>query len=223
MLEFTEGPEEYDAFWDRRRSEILDRGRYVANHEAGAMTQGFRLGTRRSAGAARAMIYAKGGYVVHMLRMMMRADGQPNPDEAFQAMMHDFTSSWAGRSPSTDDFQAVAERHMSPAMDLAGDGTLDYFFEQWIRGTDIPTLSSTLEVTDLGDGRYRISGNVSQEDVSEGFRTLVPIYLDFGDNVVKFGAVALSGPTSQALNGQFPLPRSPRRVLVNAMHDVLAR
>ena len=53
------------------------------------MTQGFRLEPRRSPGAARAMIYSKGAYVVHMLRMTMRADGQPNPDEAFQAMMHD--------------------------------------------------------------------------------------------------------------------------------------
>ena len=222
-LQFAEGFEQYDKFWERRRSEILDRGRFVANHEAGAMTQGFRLGTRRSRGAASAMIYAKGAYVVHMLRMMMRPPGQPNPDEAFQAMMRDFASSWAGKSPSTDDFQAVAERHMSSAMDLAGDGTLDYFFEQWVHGTDIPTLISTIEVTDLGDGRYRISGNVSQEDVPEGFRTLVPVYLDFGDDVVKFGTVALTGPTSLAVNGELPLPRSPRRVLVNAMHDVLAR
>ncbi len=37
------------------------------------------------------------------------------------------------------------------------------------------------------------------------------------------GDVALTGPTSQAVNGELLLPRSPRRVLVNAMHDVLAR
>lgn len=222
-LQFVEGVKQYDAFWERRRKEILDRGRFLANHEAGAMTQGFRLRTRRSPGAARAMIYSKGGYVVHMLRMMMRADGEPNPDAPFQAMMRDFASTWAGKSPSTDDFQEIAERHMSSDMDLAGDGTLDYFFEQWVHGTDIPTLRSTIEVTDLGDGRYRISGDVSQDDVPEGFRTLVPLYFDFGDTMMKLGSVALTGPTSRTINGEVPLARSPRGVVVNAMHDVLAR
>ncbi len=222
-LEFTEGSKRGDDFWENRRNEILDRRGAVANHAAGAMTQGFRLGTRRSPGAATAMIYAKGGYVLHMLRMMMRPIGQSNPDEGFINMMHEFVASWAGKNPSTDDFQAIAQRHMSSGMDLVGDGTLDYFFDQWVRGTDIPRLRSTLEVTDVGDGQYRVSGEVSQEEVPAGFRTLVPVYLDFGENQGVLGRISLSGPMSQAIDIRVALPQRPRRVTINAMHDVLTR
>ena len=222
-LQATAGLEKFNDFWENRRFEILDRQGAVANHRAGAMTRGVRLSTRRSPGAATAMIYAKGGYVLHMLRMMMRTIGSSDPDERFRNMMHEFVQRWAGKNPSTDDFQEVAERHMSPNMDLAGDGTLDYFFDQWVRGTDIPTLKSDFKITDVGDGNYRLSGEVSQEDVPAGFRTLVPVYLDFGDGPVALGTVALSGATSQTIDGQVALPRRPRRVVLNAMHDVLAR
>ena len=150
-LEFVEGMSRANDYWERQREEIFDRRASVTNHKAGAMTQGYRLQTRRSPGAARAMIYAKGGYIVHMLRMMMRADGTSDPDAAFKAMMQEFATEWAGRAPSTDDFRVIAERHQTAEMDLSGDGTLNYFFDQWVYGTDIPRFESTLEVDDIGD------------------------------------------------------------------------
>lgn len=225
MLEFTTNRRTADRFWELRRGEILDRGRGpVANADAGAITQGFRLGTSRSPAAARAMIYSKGAYVMHMLRMMMREDRVPDPDRAFKAMMRDFVSSWSGRNPSTEDFRAVAERHMTKAMNLGGNGRLDYFFDQWVHGTAIPTLTSALEATDLGGGKYRIAGTITQTGVPAGFRTLVPIYLDLGnDRIERLGTVPISGPIVQKVSVEIGLPQRPRRVLVNAMHDVLSR
>jgi hypothetical protein len=224
MLEVTSGRQTADAFWELRRSEVLNRTTGVPNAEAGAITQGFRLGTSRSPGAARAMLYAKGAYVIHMLRMMMREDRVPDPDRAFKTMMRDFVSSWAGKNPSTDDFQAVAQRHMTNGLNLAGDGRLDYFFDQWVHGTDIPTLTSTLEATEVGNRKYRISGTITQAGVPAGFRTLVPIYLDLGnDRVERLGTVRVSGAVSQKVTAEVELPQRPRRVLINAMHDVLSR
>jgi len=218
-LEAVEGAKGYDDFWEARREDIFTHTSPVANDQAGPITQGFRLGTRRSPGAPSAMIYSKGAYVAHMLRMLMRADGQPNPDAAFQAMMQDFVRSWAGRSPSTDDFQQVVERHMN-----VPPGGLDFFFDQWVRGMDVPRLRSTIEVTDLGGGRYRVSGAVSQEEVPDTFRTIVPIYLDFGDDLlVRLGRVNLIGTASQQVTQELELQRAPRRVVINARHDVLAR
>jgi aminopeptidase N len=83
------------------------------------------------------MVYAKGAYVVHMLRMMMRGQGGEG-DSRFIGMMKDFTSSFSGKNPSTRDFQTVVERHMVPAMNAAGDGKMDWFFQQWVDGTEIP-------------------------------------------------------------------------------------
>jgi aminopeptidase N len=170
------------------------------------------------------MIYAKGAYVLHMLRMALREDGVPDPDRAFRALMADFVKTWSGKNPSTDDFQAVAEHHMTKDLDLAGNGKLDYFFNQWVHGTDIPTLTSALDVADLGGGKYRISGTITQAGVPPEFRTSVPIYLDFGnDRFVRLGVGTITGSTTSRMSADVALPQKPRRAIVNAMHDVLSR
>jgi hypothetical protein len=224
MLEVNSGRKKADAFWAERRSEVLGRTTGVGNAEAGAMTQGFRLGTPRSPGAARAMLYSKGAFVVHMLRMVMREENAADPDRRFKAMMADFVKTWSGRNPSTDDFKAIAEKHITRDMNLTGDGKLDYFFDQWVHGTDIPTLASSIQASDLGNGKYQIAGSITQSGVPADFRTRVPIYIDFGDDRLGFlGSLALTGSTTQKLSVTANLPQKPRRVIINAHHDVLAR
>jgi hypothetical protein len=224
-LEMTGGGRKgANAFWELRRIEVLGRTTGVANADAGPITQGFRLTTRRSPDAARAIIYSKGAYIVHMLRMMMREDGTSDPDRGFRTMMMDFVKTWSGKNASTDDFKAVAERHVAKNTNLSGDGRLDYFFNQWVYGTDIPMLTSALEATDLGGGKYRIAGTITQGAVPPEFRTSVPIYLDLGnDRITKLGSVVITGSTTAKMSVEVNLPQRPRRVLVNAMHDVLSR
>jgi aminopeptidase N len=224
LLEVNSGRKKADSFWEQQRSEVFGRTTGVANHEAGAITQGTRLRTPRSPQAAQANMYSKGSFVVHMLRMMMYEEGRPDPDAPFKAMMTDFVKTWSGRNPSTDDFKAVAEKHITRDMNLAGDGKLDYFFNQWVYGTDIPTLGAKLEATDAGGGKYRISGTITQANVPAEFRTRVPIYLDFGgDRMPRLGSIAITGATTVKINVEVSLPQKPRRVLINGFHDVLSR
>jgi hypothetical protein len=223
VLHFTENIDKYVAFWQQRSKDILRNRGPITNLEAGAITQGHRLSTRRSPGAGHAIIYGKGGYVIHMLRMMMRDETKQNPDEAFIAMMKDFTSAYAGGNPSTDDFRKLVERHMTPPMDAAGDGTMNWFFDQWVHGTDVPTLTSELAAADVGNGQFRITGTISQKDVPEGFRTVIPIYLDFGRAQVRVGSARVTGTSSIDIDATIPLPQAPRRVTINAMRDVLSR
>jgi hypothetical protein len=69
-----------------------------------------------------------------------------------------------------------------------------------------------------------LTGDLSQEGVSAGFRSLVPIYADFGnDAIVSIGSVRLVGTTTQQIDVALPLPRVPKRIVINAFHDVLAR
>ena len=224
-LEFADSRRSYDRFWALRRGEILERRGGLATYDAGAITQGFRLATEKSPGAPRTMLYGKGAYILHMLRMQMREEGRnADPDRAFKAMMHDFVTTWAGKNPSTDDFQRVAERHLLPVMDLTHDKRLDYFFDQWVHGTDIPELASSLQVTEAGKGRYRISGSITQSGVPAEFLTLVPVYLDFGEErLQRLGMVTLKGPATQKLSVEVELPQRPRRVILNARNDVLSR
>ncbi len=218
------GQKNANTFWESRRAEVLGKTTGIPNADAGAITQGFRLATRRSPGAAQAMIYAKGAYILHMLRMVMRDPTVRDSDGAFRTMMMDFVSTWSGKNPSTDDFQAVVERHVTKDLDLAENGKLDYFFNQWVRGTEIPALTSALDLADLGGGKYRISGTITQAGVSPEFRTSVPIYLDFGnDRIVRLGVGTITGSTTSKLSVDIGLPQRLRRALINAMHDVLSR
>jgi len=208
----------------RKRIFETPRGGHLSSADVGPITLGFRLSDRRDPGAYQALVYSKGGYVLHMLRMLMWDTKDKNSDTRFIAMMKDFTSTWAGRNPSTDDFKAVAERHIVPAMDLKNDGKLDWFFDQWVHGTEIPRFANKLEIKDEGGGKYRITGEVSQSDVSPGFITLLPLYVEFdkGD-LVRLGTLQMNGPTAVAANFEIRLPKRPKRLVVNAYRDVLSR
>lgn len=224
MLEVNSGRKKADSYWEQKRGEVFGRTTGVANHEAGAITQGVRLRTHRSPQAGQAIMYSKGAYVVHMLRMMMYEEGRPDPDAPFKAMMSDFVKTWSGRNPSTDDFKAIVEKHITRDMNLAADNKLDYFFNQWVYGTEIPTLGSKLEVSDAGGGKYRISGTITQAGVAADFRTRIPIYLDFGnDRLRRLGSIAVTGSTIAKVSEEVNLPQKPRRVFINGFHDVLSR
>ena len=109
-------------------------------------------------------------------------------------------------------------------LDLTADGRLDYFFNQWVYGTDVPVLTSAIDVIDLGGGKYRIAGTITQTAVPPEFHTRVPIYLDFGnDKVGRLGTIAVTGSATAKLSVEVNLPQRPKRALINAMHDVLSR
>ncbi len=225
-LQHAQGWGKYGEFWERTRQFLLEktRGNAIPNYEAGPITQGLRLSTQRSPFAYPAIVYGKGAFVLHMLRMLMWDGGSPAPDARFIAMMQDFARSFAGRQATTADFQAVVERHMVPAMNATGDGTMNWFFQQWVYGTEIPRYTQDLKLEKIGDDRWRVAGTVTQAGVSEGFRSLVPLYFDFGKgDLARFGMVAMVGSGSKAVDATLTVPRRPRRVVLNARHEVLAR
>ncbi len=225
VLQAVEGGRKFNPFWERRRTEIEQkpRGSLLSNDAAGPITMGWRLATRKSPEAAQALVYAKGAYILHMLRMAMRQYGTPNPDAKFIEMMKDFVATWSDKNPSTRDFQTIVERHMSPALDLAGDGKMDWFFRQWVDGIEIPRYRSKFEITKAG-AQYKIHGSVTQDGVSADFRTLAHLYLEFPKGeLVHFGVVRMTGTLTIPLDTTVRLPREPKRIVLNAMHDVLSR
>lgn len=224
VLQMTENSQRYVDYWRRQREEIMARRGVVSNNDAGPISQGFRLATRRSPRAAQTAMYAKGGYVLHMLRMLMSDSAAPNPDQKFMAMMREFTTVYAGKNPSTLDFQRVVEKHMTPQMNAMGNGLMHYFFQQWVHGTEVPKLSSQLKASEAGDGKYRITGTITQAGVSNDFRVVVPIYAEFGKHTVaRLGLVRLVGNSSESVDVILPMSRKPTRIVINAWSDVLTR
>jgi hypothetical protein len=220
----TGGWPKYDAFWERARKKILERPHQAAidNVEAGPISQGQRVATWRNWGAYDALVYSKGAYVLHMLRMAM-SDAK-NGDAAFAAMMKDFATTYAGKTTSTRDFQRMVEKHATPALRITSDGSMNWFFDQWVHGTAIPKITSKLDFAPGADGKYKLTGSITQSEVPEGFATIVPIYVHFDKtSQAKLGSVLLVGSTTKPVTVEIALPKKPQRASVNALHDVLTR
>lgn len=212
--------DKFDQFWERSRKMIIEKNEFGHSaNDAGPIWMGLRLNTFRTGSAYQKLVYPKGGYILHMLRSLLW-----NPktgDQDFIAMMHDFVTTNTGKNASTEDFRNAVNRHMRKDMDLEGDGRADWFFREWVYGTDIPSYRLEYSISPADQGKLMFIGKITQSGVSPGFRMRVPIYLDFDGNIMLLGSVPVIGnQTSQEI--KVILPKKPKRVLLNAHHDILA-
>jgi aminopeptidase N len=190
--------------------------------DAGPLTMGYRLSNTRSGyDITRRLIYPKGAYVLHMIRMMMidRKMG----DQRFKAMMQDFVKTYANQPATTEDFKAMAEKYMSPEMDIDGNHRLDWFFNEYVYGTALPNYKLDYSFADAPDG-LQFKLKVSQSGVDQNFKMLVPVYLEMNDGrLLSIGRARLLG--NSAVEQTVSLKgwkEKPKRAVVNYYDDVLA-
>jgi hypothetical protein len=118
---------------------------------------------------------------------------------------------------STEDFKAIVEKHMTPEMNIDGTGKMDWFFNQWVYGTQVPAYKFEYKVTSDG----MLNGKITQSGVSDDFAMLVPIYVDMGKGWARLGSARMIGNTTVELKN-LKLPSAPKRVAACVMNDVLA-
>lgn len=185
----------------------------------GPLSMGQRLASVESPRGYSVVVYSKGGLVLHMLRMMLfDPSNQQNPEHKFMAMMQDFCRTFENKPASSEDFKTVAERYMTPPMNLEGNGKLDWFFNQYVYGTGMARYEFKYTTTSEG-GKEKISGTITQSGVPEGWKDILPIY------VQKDGRTVLLGWTrvNQRVNRlEFTLNFRPDKVLLNHYEDILA-
>jgi Carboxypeptidase regulatory-like domain/Peptidase family M1 domain len=217
FAQVTRGTDKFVDFWENQRKLITEARPQTRDHRpytVGPVTQGYRLNSGKTGNVARFMIYPKGAYILHMLRMMMW--DRKNGDADFQKMMQDFVQTFYNKDASTEDFKSMVERHMTREMDVEGNRRMDWFFNEWVYGTEMP--SYRLEYA--FDGDY-LTGRVTQSGVSDNFTMLVPVYLDFGKGWQRLGSATIRGNSTVEL-GRIKLPERPRHVALCAYKDVLA-
>jgi len=205
-------------FWEAQRKLIVDPSPATKDrrpYTVGPVTQGYRLNNGKTGSVARALIYPKGAYILHMLRMMMY-DKQTG-DARFQKMMKDFIQTNFNKDISTEDFKAIVEKHITKDMDLAGNGSMDWFFSEWVYGTEMPSYRFEYQVGRDGT----LSGKITQSGVSDHFAMLVPLYADFGNGWIKLGMATMIGNSTADVSG-IQLPSTPKKVAICALNDVLA-
>jgi hypothetical protein len=216
--------QKFIAFWNDERELLLERNAEGFRAiDAGPVTMGYRMSNSRTGfDLTRRLIYPKGAYILHMIRMMMHDNG--TGDQRFKDTMHDFVSTYGGRSATTEDFKAMIEKHMARDMDLEGNQKMDWFFNEYVYGTQLPTYKLDYSFDTGADGDVVLSFKVTQSRVDDDFRMPVPIYLELADGGMAFlGRAKLAGNTS--VEQKVPLKgvkAKPRRALINYYDDVLA-
>jgi hypothetical protein len=109
-------------------------------------------------------------------------------------------------------------------MDAEGNHRMDWFFDEYVYGTQLPSYKMDYSFDSGADGTIVMSVNVAQSNVSDKFRMVVPVYLELDDGrIVILGRMRLVGnsasPAKVPLKG---LKTKPRRALINYYDDVLA-
>ncbi len=217
-------PKKFIAFWNDERELLLERDKEGFRAiDAGPVTMGYRMSNSRTGfDTTRRLIYPKGAYILHMLRMMLR-DNRTG-DQRFKEMMQDFVKTYSGRAATTEDFKAMVEKHMTPEMDLEGNHKMDWFFNQYVYGTKLPSYKLDASFDIGADGDVVMSMKMTQSNVDEKFRMLVPIYLELADgNMFFLGRGRVTGNNS--IEQKIPLKglkTKPRRGVLNYYDDVLA-
>jgi len=218
-------PKKFIDFWNDERTMLVERNNFGFRAiDAGPLTMGYRLSSDRTGwDVAEQLIYPKGAYILHMLRMMMWSN--QSGDGLFKEMMHDFVKTYSGSAATTEDFKAIVEKYMTADMQRIGNGKMDWFFNEYVYGTALPSykLESSFD-KDPASGDAILNFKVTQSDITDSFRMLVPVYLELANGQTAFlGRVTLIGNNSTggkvALRGVKDMPH---RAMLNYYDDVLA-
>jgi hypothetical protein len=225
FTEYTNKKQEpFLKFWRDRQRNIQEKNQFGFRYcDVAPLIMGFRINNRKAGSASyRRVIYAKGAFVLHMLRMMMM--NETGSDNAFKSMMHDFVHTYQNRPASTEDFQAIVEKYMTPRMNMDGSHNMNWFFREWVYGTDIPHYDFEYEYREL-PGKGQVAHiKLVQSGVSQDFRMLVPVYAEMTDGqMIRAGSFRTWGNSTTEIDvpvGNGPLPR---RLMINYEFDVLTR
>jgi hypothetical protein len=214
--------DDYRAFWKEQQANLLQKNAQgVRAIDAGSLTQGERVSNSKQGDVYSLLIYSKGAYVLHMLEMMYwnKADGEV----PFKNSMQQFVKEYAGKAATTEDWKASMEKTMPKWLDLRGDGKLDWFFDEYVYGTELPHYTMTANFTVDDEGLTSAHLKLTQSNVSKTFVMKVPLYLELKNgetqriaNVVMHGDATIE----QTIRlGKLPLPA--KTMLLNYNGDVL--
>jgi hypothetical protein len=215
-------PNDFLDFWKQQLELITQKNSMGFRPiDVGPVTMGFRLATEKTGwNIYQNLVYPKGAYILHMIRMMMWSTKEG--DAAFIAMMHDFVSTYQLKAATTEDFKAMVEKHMTPAMDLDRNHKIDWFFNEYVYGTDLPAYHFESQPTPDANGTS-LHFKLTQSKVIANFKNLVPIYIELDNGkILRLGMVTITGPKTVDQTVQLPrFPAAVKQAMINHNYDVL--
>lgn len=179
------------------------------DQEAGPIWLGWRTSSSTSKGDYGLIIYEKGAWVLHMLRMLL-IDLNSMNDDRFKNVMADFYQSYVGKYATTEDFRSIVEKYAGQDM--------EWFFRQWIYESDIPRYEYRYKIEPVQD-KFRVTIRIEQSMVSADFQMYIPIAIDYGQQRSSRMRLLVKGPVTQVETPLLPL--KPERIIFNYLESVL--
>jgi hypothetical protein len=216
-------PGDFLEFWKQQRKLITEKNAQGFRPiDVGPVTMGIRLSTQQTGfNVYQDLVYPKGAYILHMVRMMMWTPREG--DGRFIDTMHDFVQTYRLKAATTEDFKAMVEKHMSPAMNLDGNKRMDWFFNEYVYGTELPSyhFESQISQNEIASSLHY---KLTQAGVSNDFKMLIPVYLEMADGkVINFGSIAMVGSKTSEQTIQLPkFPVQAKRAIIDYNYDVLS-
>ncbi len=218
--------DDYRAFWKEQQKNLVQKNREgVRPIDAGALTMGERVSNEKNGNVYQMLIYSKGAYVLHMLEMMeMMYWSTQDQETTFKNAMQQFVKEYSGKAATTEDWKASMEKTMPRWMDLRGDGKLDWFFDEYVYGTELPHYTISSDFTVGADGVTSVHLKLTQSNVSKSFVMRIPLYLQLKNGqVARITNVVIHGSDTvdqTIILGKLPSPA--KTMLVNYYADVLS-
>ena len=184
----------------------------MSNEASGPIWLGQRLSNSVTPGGYNNIVYKKACWVLHMLRGLM-IDPATGSDEKFFHLLRDFVATYQGKDVSTEDFARHAEKYMTRASDLEHNQRLDWFFNEWVYETGVPTYKLQSSVKQLSTKGFLVQGTITQSGVSSDFEMLVPVVAEVGkDKKLTLGRVPVS---EDGGHFKFTTAERPRRLAID--------
>ncbi len=208
----------YKDHWTKGRESLLaNEFGWGKPNDTGPLWLGILNETGKTRLAGATLNSWKGGFIIQMLRSML---WDPHTGDAdFEAMMKDFLAQFANRAVSSEDFEAIVEKHMKPAMDLDHNHSMSWFFSEWLLTTDVPSYKLEYSLIPQKGGKVLFAGKLTQSGVSPDFKMPVPVFGEFSGRKERIlvGGITGNSPAEFKVN----LSETPKHILLNINHDIL--
>jgi len=152
----------------------------------------------------------KSAYLFNMIRILMH-DYRLGTDKKFIAFLQELFDQFKGKTITIDGFKGILEKYMR--MDMT------WFFDQWVYGTQIPTYLFDYSIDKLSDDQYLIVCQISQENVSDEFKMMLPVTVLFDDGTEFEMPIWIDQPRQELT---LPLlSKTPKEVIFNTFNAIL--
>lgn len=204
--------DDYFDILDKFKTDILSNRKYLIGEgqKSGPIWLGYRTNSSETEGDFSVIVYEKGAWVLHMLRNMM-LDLKTMNEDKFAGLLKEFFISYYGKKATIQDFKKLADKYSGE--------NLDWFFNQFIYGTEIPEYVFSYNTNQKADGKFYTTCKVIQNNVSDNFKMYVPIKIVLSGN--RFARLRLEIKGKETTIELPGLPEKPEEIIFNDLNSVL--